>query len=261
MASAGVAAKYAPINSRALANKITSAQVVIAAGGDGTINAVASHIIGTSKKLGIIPSGTLNHFAKELHIPINIEQAAKIIATCKTRQVDIGQVNGHIFINNSSIGVYPRSLRIREERQKIIGKWPAALLGLLYGVFHPRHYRVELLVNGTKHTFRTPFVFIGNNEYKRSNLEFGTRRTLDSGQLAMYIIKTTHPLKTIIALVRMFMSKKYSTHDFAVHITDSCTIHTRHHKQLRVACDGEVFKTNTPLHFVSKHRALHVISK
>ena len=261
MAGAGVTAEYTPISSRVFASKIESAQVIIAAGGDGTINAVASHITGTSKKLGILPSGTLNHFAKELRIPLNVEQAAKVIAKGKTRQVDIGQVNGHVFINNSSIGVYPRSLRVREEHQKTIGKWPAALLGMVYGLFHPRHYRVELLVNGAKHTFRTPFVFIGNNEYKRSNPGLGTRHTLNSGQLAVYIIKTTHPLKTIFALMRMFMTKKYRTHDFAVHLTDSCVIRTRNHKQLRVACDGEVFKMDTPLHLNSKHKALQVLTK
>jgi diacylglycerol kinase family enzyme len=260
MADAGVTAEYLPISSRNLASKIKSAQIVVAAGGDGTINAVASHIVGTPKKLGILPAGTLNHFAKELLIPPTLEEAAKIIANGKARRVDVGEVNEHVFINNSSIGVYPRSLRIREEHQKTLGKWPAAVIGMLYGVFHPRHYHVELLVNGAKHTFRTPFVFIGNNEYKRSNLELGARHALDSGKLAVYIIKTTHPLKTIYALVRMFMTKKYRTHDFAVHLTDSCVIRTRSYKQLRVACDGEVFKMNTPLHFNSKHKALHVIT-
>lgn len=261
MADAAITAEYVPITSPALANKIKSAHTIVAAGGDGTINAVANYLVDTSKKLGILPVGTLNHFAKELQIPLQLQQAAKIIAKAKTRQVDVGGVNDRIFINNSSIGVYPRSLRSREEHQKTIGKWPAAVVGLLYSLFHPRHYYVDLLIDNKKHTFRTPFVFIGNNQYKRNDWELGARHSLDSGNLAMYIIKTTHPLKTVYALVRMFLTKKYRTRNFAVYVTDACTIYTRRHKQLRVACDGEVFTTGTPLHFVSKHKALHVITK
>lgn len=257
----GIAADFMPISARNIAAGISSAQLVIAAGGDGTINAVASHLIGTNKTLGILPAGTLNHFAKELQIPLDLGQAANIIAKGATRQVDAGHVNGHTFINNSSIGLYPRSLRVREEHQKTIGKWPAAIVGMLHGLFNSRHYHVELLVDGKRHTFRTPFVFIGNNEYKRSGAQLGTRRSLDSGTLAVYIIKATHPLKTVYALVRMFMTRKYRTRDFAVHVTDSCTIRTRHNKRLNIACDGEVFTTHTPLHFKSQHKALRVITK
>lgn len=260
-AEAGVAATFTSISSRDLEGQIKLATTVVAAGGDGTINAVVTCLIDTKKRLGILPLGTLNHFAKELDIPLGINEAVRVIAAGKVRGVDVGEVNGHVFVNNSSIGIYPRSLRMREEYEKSFGKWPAAIWGLLRSMVHPRHYRVELRINDVAHTFRTPFVFIANNEYKRSRVELGTRRSLDAGLLAIYAIKTTHPLKTAYALVRMFITKKYRTRDFAIHLTDSCSIHARHHDQLRIACDGEVFKVDTPLHYKSKTRALNVIAR
>lgn len=258
---AGVAAIFTPITSKDLEGQIKRATTVVAAGGDGTINAVASRVIGTKKTLGILPLGTLNHFAKELEIPLDINEAVRVITAGRVRSVDVGEVNAHVFVNNSSIGIYPRSLRMREEYEKSFGKWPAAVWGLLRSMVHPRHYWVELRINNAMHTFRTPFVFIANNEYKRSGVELGTRHSLDSGLLAIYVTKTTHPLKTAYALLRMFITKKYHTRDFSVHLTDSCSIHTRHHDQLRIACDGEVFKVNTPLHYKSKTKALNVITR
>lgn len=259
-AEVGVAATFIPITSRDLKSQIKLATTVVAAGGDGTINTVAAHLAGTRKRLGILPLGTLNHFAKELNIPLNINEAAHVVAAGKVRRVDVGEVNGRIFVNNSSIGIYPRSLRIREGYEKSFGKWPAAVWGLLRSIIRLRHYWVELHINGVRHTFRTPFVFIANNEYKRSGVELGTRPSLDTGLLAIYAVKATHPLKTAYALVRMFIAKKYHTRDFAVHLTDSCSIYTRHHDELRIACDGEVLKVGTPLHYKSRAKTLNVIA-
>lgn len=260
-AAHGLDTQYAPITSSNLAHKITTsrADIVVAAGGDGTVNAVAQHVIGSKRALGIIPVGTLNHFARELNIPVDVAAAANVIAKGSARQVDIGVVNDHVFVNNSSIGMYPRSLRIREEYEKSIGKWPAAVLGLLRSIARPRHYFVELHIDGVMRTFRTPFVFVGNNEYKRSGPELGGRSELDSGQLAVYIVKATTPLAIIASLVGTFLVKKRRAQGFAIYLTDSCTIRTRRARTLHVACDGETFPISTPLHYQSR-RALKVIA-
>ncbi len=253
---------YLPVSSEDLTRRIKEATgPIVAAGGDGTIRSVAQHMVGTSQKLGIIPAGTLNHFAKALSVPLDPTKAAQLILKGTARRVDVGSVNDHVFINNSSIGFYPRSLRFREEYQKSIGKWPAAALGVLRSIFHPRHYYVEIHINGVLRTFRTPFVFIGNNEYQRSGSELGERATLEGGQLAVYVLKATTPLAIISSLIRTFLTRRRHTHDFAIYLTDSCTIHTKHHRSLNVACDGEAFRLATPLRYTSHHRALHVITK
>jgi diacylglycerol kinase family enzyme len=87
--------------------------VVVAGGGDGTVNAVAGVLAGTEKPLGVLPLGTLNHFAKDLGIPHEVERAVQLLGTGAPRRVDVAEVNGRVFVNNSSIGVYPLAVRER----------------------------------------------------------------------------------------------------------------------------------------------------
>src|SRR5476649_731552 len=107
---------------RALARGVDA---VVAGGGDGTINAVASVLAGSSVALGVLPLGTLNHFAKDLNIPLDLDQAIATIARGTTAQVDVGDVNGRIFVNNSSLGLYPHIVRARDQQQRRLGrgKW------------------------------------------------------------------------------------------------------------------------------------------
>lgn len=263
-ARAGAQPEYIPVESRKLRSILTALRnnpkaTVVAAGGDGTINSVAAHLYGGTCKLGIMPTGTLNHFARTLGIPLNTTRAAQTIMAGHTTQVDIGRVNSHVFVNNASIGFYPRSLRFREEYQQKIGKWPAATIGLLHAVLHPRRYSVDLVTNGIKRHFRTPFVFVGNNEYQRHGPGLGERATLHNGTLALYIVKATHPIAIINALIHTFLTTKRRTRDFAIHNTQSATMYARGHTKLRVACDGESFTLRTPLRFTSEPQALRVI--
>ena len=98
----------------------------MAGGGDGTVNTVASAVIDTDKTFGVLPLGTLNHFAKDLHIPLDLEAAARTIIAGHTTQVDVGEVNDEIFLNNSSLGLYPRLVQKRKKKQRLGSrKWAA----------------------------------------------------------------------------------------------------------------------------------------
>lgn len=233
--------------------------IVVAAGGDGTVSAVAQYLHGTAGVLGVIPIGTLNHFAKTLNIPLDIEQAVDLILRHKPRAIDVGVVNKHVFVNNSSIGFYPRSLRIRDEYGHIVGKWPAATIGFVKSIIRPRHYRVTLHIEGQSRTFRTPFVFIGNNEYQRTQPDIGERRDIDKGLLAVYVIKATTPIGIIRSVAHALITKRNKTRDFALYLTDACTIETRHRRSINIACDGEVLVTRTPLRYRSEHESLRVL--
>ena len=79
------------------------APVVVAGGGDGTINAVASALVGSQTRLGVLPLGTLNHFAKDMNIPLDLDAAVANAVRGKTARVDVGEVNGRIFLNNSCL--------------------------------------------------------------------------------------------------------------------------------------------------------------
>ena len=104
----------------------SDSRIIVAGGGDGTINAVASAVINTDKTFGVLPLGTLNHFAKDLHIPLDLEDAVRTVLAGHTTQVDVGEVNERIFLNNSSLGLYPRLVHEREKKQQLGSrKWTA----------------------------------------------------------------------------------------------------------------------------------------
>ena len=128
--------------------------VVVAGGGDGTISAVASVVAGTGVALGVLPLGTLNHFAKDLGIPLDTGAAVRAIAAKHTIEVDVGVVNGRVFINNSSLGLYPHIVRDRENQQRRLGrgKWYALAWATLTAFRRSRLLNVRLsLDEGEQH--------------------------------------------------------------------------------------------------------------
>ena len=146
---------------RALAD---GAEAVVAGGGDGTINAVASVLAGSGVAFGVLPLGTLNHFAKDLGIPLALDEAVRNVAEGKPMQVDVGQVNERIFLNNSSLGLYPDIVRDREKQQRRLGrgKWPAAAWATIAALRRYPFLSVRLTIDGAQHARSTPFVFIGS---------------------------------------------------------------------------------------------------
>src|SRR5215210_8066918 len=136
---------------------------IVAGGGDGTINAVASQIVGTNRTLGVLPLGTLNHFAKDLGIPLDLEGATANLLEGHVEQVDVGEVNGRIFLNNSSLGLYPSIVRHREKQQERLGrgKWPAFIWATLTMLKRYPFLNVRLSTDKEELLRRTPFIFVG----------------------------------------------------------------------------------------------------
>ncbi|WP_432383081.1 diacylglycerol/lipid kinase family protein [Duganella sp. P38] len=242
---------------RALAE---GAPVVAAGGGDGTINAVASVLAGTDAWLGVLPLGTLNHFAKDLKIPLDLDEAVATVVRCKARKVDVGEVNGRIFLNNSSLGIYPDIVRDREQQQRHLGrgKWPAFGRALFAALRRFPFLSVRLKINGEEHLRRTPFVFIGNNEYLQG-LTLGARERLDSGKLCLYVAQKPTRLGLLRYAVHALFGKLQQARDFDVLSAAALEIDTRHH-HLRVATDGEVTLMKPPLCYRSRAAALNVIA-
>src|SRR5258708_13126848 len=163
-------------------------RVVVAAGGDGTINAVAAALIGSDKILGVLPLGTLNHFAQDLLIPLVVEDAARVIISGHTIAIDVGEVNGHIFLNNSSLGLYPIIVHERERQQRLgFGKWPAFVWAAITVLRRYAFLKVRVESRGQVLRCSAPFVFIGNNEDAMEGFKICPRAQLDRGQLSGYM--------------------------------------------------------------------------
>jgi YegS/Rv2252/BmrU family lipid kinase len=233
---------------------------VIAGGGDGTINAVASVIVGTERTLGVLPLGTLNHFAKDLRIPLDLEDAARVCLEGHAAQIDVGEVNERIFLNNSSLGLYPSIVRRREKQQERLGrgKWPAFFWAALAVLRRYPFLNIRLSVDDRELARRTPFVFIGNNEYEMESFNLGARSCLDKGQLSLYVAHRTGRLGLLRLALSALFGVLRNQHDFDALCTQEIFIEARH-RRLRVATDGEVTMMNTPLHYRVRPGALRVL--
>jgi len=234
-------------------------EIVVAGGGDGTVSAVASELIGTEKTLGVLPLGTLNHFAKDLNIPLELEAAARVIIEGRSVRVDVGEVNGRIFINNSSLGLYPDVVRRREQRQKLgYGKWNSLLRSAFKVLRRYPFVNIRLNADGKEMTTRTPFVFIGNNVYEMDSFNIGGRSCLDAGNLSLYMTPRVGRFGLLQLALRSMFGKLSQSKDFVSLCTDEILIETKR-KQMRVAMDGEVVMMETPLRYRVRPGALRVI--
>lgn len=237
-----------------------TSDVVVAAGGDGTVNTVAASLRGTPAVLGVLPAGTLNHFARDLKLPTTLADAVDIVVTGRTAQIDAAEVNGHLFVNNSSIGVYPNAVAIREQlREAGYGKWTAMAIAV-WRVFRTyRGLHVELTVNGRVISTRTPFVFVGNNEYTIEGLKVGARDQLTSGQIYVYLAPRIHTRQLPRFVLRSLFG--YSDVDgvFEIIPTTELIITSATVRRLMVSLDGETIPLELPLHNKARPGALRVI--
>ena len=233
---------------------------IVAGGGDGTVSAVAAQVVGTSTRLGVLPMGTLNHFARDAGIPSDLESAIACIAAGDTRAVDIARVNDQIFLNNSSLGLYPTIVKMREEQQQRLGrgKWPAFLWALTMALRRFAFVTVELEVDGTRLVRRTPVVFVGNNEYIVTGLAIGQRASLDGGLLALYVPRALDRRNLLMLALRAFASRGTRDPDLEAITAKAITVRSRR-RSMHVSLDGEVVRLRTPLHYTIVPGALQVI--
>lgn len=234
---------------------------VVAAGGDGTISTVASALAGSDMPMGVLPLGTLNHFAKDLGLPFDLGEAVKTIAARRTTRVDVGEVNGRIFLNNSSIGIYPDIVMEREAlRRQGRRKWMAFLLATARILRHHRGLIVNITADGPAATARTPFLLVGNNQYETDGIRLGARLRLNEGRLSAYLAPRLHARDLPRLLVLALAGQARKNHLLESFAARELHVDTPRRRRLRVALDGEVVVMTAPLHFRIRPLALRVIA-
>lgn len=235
-------------------------ELVVAGGGDGTVSAVASVLAGTDKVMGVLPLGTLNHFAKDAGIPVELEGAISTLIHGAKARVDVGKVNGEVFINNSSIGLYPEIVRRRNKEQQKFNrsKWPAMVKAFFSSLREYRFLRARVRANGREFAHTTPFVFVGNNPYDLDGFGLGGRPKLDTGTLCCWIAKGTRPLGILRLGFRALFGILRGARDIESHCAPQFDVTTQHRK-VRVALDGETKWMSGPLRYESWRGALNVM--
>jgi diacylglycerol kinase family enzyme len=231
---------------------------LVAGGGDGTINTAAQALVGSDIPLGVIPLGTLNHFAKDLQIPLELEAAARVVLDGRVCRVDVGEVNGRVFLNNSSLGLYPAIVRMRERYQASgLGKWVAALWAGLNVLRRSSFLAVKIIAEDQAVVRRTPFVFVGNNEYRMVGLQAGSRDSLVAGHLALYVVHAERGAGLLRLGFQVLLRGVDKVQELDLLPVQEATIETRR-PLLQVALDGEVATLKSPLEYRVRAAALRV---
>jgi YegS/Rv2252/BmrU family lipid kinase len=234
--------------------------VVVAGGGDGTLNAVASALAGTDVQFGILPVGTLNHFARDLKLPLDLDQAAEVVLAGKSVRVDAGDVNGRVFLNNAIIGLYPE-YRFIKDRQERRGRhrWLAFLWAV--GAIFRRYpfLAVRMTIDGCTQVRRTPYMLVANNEHAMEGYQLGTRGSLTEGKLWIYVMKRQSRWGLVRMVIDLALGRFRAERDFEIFEAAEVWVETRRKRRLGVSLDGEIVIMEAPLHFRSLPQALNVI--
>jgi diacylglycerol kinase family enzyme len=234
---------------------------IVVGGGDGTVGAVAGVLAGSGVPLGVLPLGTLNHFAKDLGLPQDLAGAVQVIAAGRARAVDVAEVNGRVFINNSSVGLYPYMVADRDRRQSTHGrgKWPAMALAFARMLWRFPRRRLSMRTEGWAEPYRTPCLFVGNNEYGMELARLGRRQRLDSGQLWLFVAKQRSAAGLLWFALRTVFGRVDQARDFEALQADAVEIRMRA-SRVPVALDGEVATMRPPLRYRIRAGALRVLA-
>lgn len=222
------------------------AQPVIAVGGgDGTLGNAAEVLRGMGSALAVLPLGTRNHLARALGVPLDLVQAAQVAATGERRRIDLGRAGKRIFVNNASIGLYPRLVRERDRHK--LPKWLGTIPAAWQVLRTMRAHRYALSVDGERRVVRTPLLFIGNNRYSLEPGSLGERESLDDGALSLCAVRAEGLLQLIWLAFKVLVGLASADQDFE-DLAEAASITIEGEGEIGVALDGEVRRMTLPLH-------------
>jgi diacylglycerol kinase family enzyme len=230
----------------------------VAAGGDGTVATLADALVGTEGTLGIVPLGTFNHFARDAGIPLDLDAAVEVVCRGETALVDAAAVNGRVFVNNASLGVYPDQVRLRDRLRRKAGKAVAAAIGALAALRRFRAHRMLVEIGEERLPSRSPMVIVGNGDYGLEDGKPIERPRLDSGVLALYVFGSEGRVGLVFSVLTGLAGHIDKVPRFEARRARELTIHVGR-RRVRVALDGEVVSLRTPLRFRSLPGALRIL--
>lgn len=234
--------------------------VVVAAGGDGTLNAVASKLMGTDIPMGILPLGTFNYVARVLNIPLDLLDAAKTISEGQPRSVHVAQLNQHIYLNNASLGLYPLFIQKREQFNKHFGRFPlhAYTSALDVLIRDRKELKLEVEVDGQRYPVKTSLIFFGNNQLQLAEMKLRIAEAAEAGKVAGVVVAKSDKrtlFKTLWQLIKGNLDQASDVYSFAA---DEVIFHSKRNK-LTVAVDGEIVTMTPPLKITVRKHALNVM--
>jgi diacylglycerol kinase family enzyme len=257
-------ARLGAIASDAVAQARAGNGIVVAAGGDGTINAVARATLGSGCAFGVLPSGTFNYFSRTHGIPADLPQALDVLLNEQPQNVQVGRVNDRIFLVNASLGLYPQLLEDREAWKQKFGRSRLVALGagiatLLRG---HRDLRIEIELHGKTRELRTPTLFVGNNALQMEQAGLTGARAIDTGELAGVTLRPVGRVALLALLTRGLLGRLGDADEVVDFSFKRLTVREPRPfgaRRLKVATDGEVAWMKLPLTFSVSPEPLRLI--
>lgn len=238
--------------------------IVVAAGGDGTLNAVAAAVLPSGCKFGVLPLGTFNYFSRTHGIPTELADALQLLLQGSAQPVQVGLVNERVFLVNASLGLYPTLL---EEREQLKNRWGrhrlvalgAGLMTLLRG---HRNLHLRVTAAGVTREVHTPTLFVGNNALQMEQMGLPQAHAIDAGQLAAVALRPVGRWSMLGLVARAAagdLGRARQVVDFAFHELGVDASRRFGARRLKVATDGEVGWMALPLVFRVAPRPLLLI--
>lgn len=236
------------------------APLVIVGGGDGSLSAAAGAIAGTDTVLGVLPLGTLNHLARDLAIPSDIAAAARIIAEGREERIDVGDLDGRTFVNNSALGLYPLMVVDRDAQQRRLGrsKKLAMAIAALRTLVRFRHARIIMFADGKRMPIETPLLFVGNNDYAVALPSPGQRKSLTDGKLCVLVLRKTGRWGLVAVALRSLFDRARDDDMIRLDAVERLRVESPR-GQLTVSLDGETEQLRSPLTYSIRKAALRVM--
>ena len=234
-----------------------SCDLVVIGGGDGTLNAAAPALVETRLPLGVLPLGTANDFARTIGLPEDPVKAAELILTLEPRDIDLGEVNGHLFFSVASIGFSAELARELTEEAK--GRWGKLGYGIVAArlLARSRLFTAELDHDGISERIRTLQVSVGNGRHYGGGMTVEENATADDGKLDFYSLEVDHWWRLLRLLPSLRKGTQGQWDDVRAFRTTEVVVRTSRPRPVNT--DGELV-TSTPAHFKIRPKAIRVFA-
>ncbi|MEK6555096.1 MAG: diacylglycerol kinase family protein [Bdellovibrionota bacterium] len=245
----------------AIENAKQDGGVVLAAGGDGTIRGVIQKAANQNIRLGVIPIGTFNFFARNYNIPLEPEESIRLaLSDAEARPIPIASINDHVFLVNASMGIYSQAIKDREQSTRRFGRNRlVVIISTLFSFFNKqRLLNIDMVVDGVDYKTQTSMVFIGTNSLQLENLNMKTAECMKRGSIAVILLKPLRYFEILRIIFRGFTKTLENEANVESFCATSLIIYTRRQTH-DIALDGELFHLASPLKINAKSHSLNLV--
>lgn len=235
--------------------------IVVAAGGDGTLNGVAQAVLGSGCSFGVLPQGTFNLFGRVHGIPEDTDAQARALLSAHVERVQVGLVNDQVFLVNASLGFYPQVLEDREEYKRRFGRSRAVAIaaGFLTLARYRKQLRLDVEEDGRAYSLKTPTLFVGNNRLQLERIGIVEAQRLEEGTLAGVVVRPIQTRHMFVLALRGALGTLGNAENVQGFSLRKLTVSPVGKRRIKVATDGEVQWMRTPLVFRVAPHALPLL--